>query len=66
LGFALASPAIADRIRAQIPTWSVSTLAQDAAVALLSDEAYVRRTIALVDQQRRWLAAEFAKLPVTV
>ena len=35
LGFAVASPAVAEQIRSQILPWSVSTLAQDAAVAVL-------------------------------
>jgi len=63
LGFAVASPAIAQQIRKHILPWSVSTLAQDAGVALLSDDEYVRQSIALVQQQRRFLTTELAKLP---
>lgn len=62
LGFAVACPAIAEQIRKHILPWSVGTLAQDAAVAVLSDDEYVRKSIALVDQQRSRLTAELAKL----
>ncbi len=48
LGYAVADPAIAERIRSQIPPWSVNVLAQEAAVALLADEEYARRSIAIV------------------
>lgn len=63
LGFAVASPAMAGQIRRQILPWSVSVLAQDAAVALFSDDDYARRSIALVDQQRQRLTEELAELP---
>lgn len=63
LGFAVASVAVAERIRQQILPWSVGTLAQDAAVAVLSDDEYVRRSIALVNQQRSRLSERLATLP---
>ncbi len=63
LGYAVASAEVARQIRGQIPPWSVGVLAQEAAVDLLSDEEYARRSIALVDQQRRRLTEELTKLP---
>ncbi len=63
VGFAVADPAVAERIRERILPWSVSVLAQEAAMSLLSDDEYARRSIALVARQRDRLAAELAKLP---
>jgi len=63
LGFAVASPAVAGWIREQIPPWSVNVLAQEAAVALLADDDYARRTIELVDRERRWLTERLAAIP---
>ena len=63
VGFAIADPAIAEPIRKQILPWSVGTLAQDAATAILSDDEYFERSVALVEQQRLWLTAELDKLP---
>ena len=63
LGYAVASAEVARQIRGQILPWSVGVLAQEAAIELLSDEEYARRSIALVDQQRRRLTEELMKLP---
>ncbi len=53
LGYAVASPAMAERIRSQILPWSVSVWRRRRRVALLADEEYARRSIALVGQQRQ-------------
>ena len=63
LGYAVADAATIRRIRSQIPPWSVGVLAQEAAAALLPDEEYARRSIALVDQERRRLTKELASVP---
>jgi adenosylcobyric acid synthase len=63
LGFAVANATVAEQIRKQILPWSVGNLAQDAGVAVLADDEYVRRTIALVEEQRCRLTSELAKLP---
>lgn len=63
LGFAVATPALAEQIRGKILPWSVSVLAQDAAAALFSDDDYARRSIALIDQQRQRLTEELAAIP---
>jgi adenosylcobyric acid synthase len=63
LGFAVASADTAARIKSQILPWSVGTLAQEAAVAVLADDDYARNSIALVQQQREWLAQELASVP---
>jgi L-threonine-O-3-phosphate decarboxylase len=63
LGYAVASPAAAERIRRHIPPWSVNVLAQEAAACLLADEEFARQTVAFVGHQREWLARELAGLP---
>jgi cobyric acid synthase CobQ/L-threonine-O-3-phosphate decarboxylase len=63
LGFAVASPTMAEQIRSQIPPWSVNMLAQEAAIAVLSDTDYAKRSIDLVDHQRRRLTEELKILP---
>lgn len=63
LGFAIAEPATIRRIRSQIPPWSVGVLAQQAAVALLADEDFRRRSVALVGSERRRLAEALLELP---
>jgi adenosylcobyric acid synthase len=63
IGYAVAARSIAAQIRKQILPWSVGTLAQDAAVAVLSDDDYARRSVELVEQQRLRLAAELGNLP---
>ncbi len=62
LGFAVAAAAVARQIRDQMLPWSVNVLAQEAAVALLADEDYARRSIALIDRERTRLSEELAKL----
>ena len=51
LGYAVAPPEWAARVRAQIVPWSVNALAQVAGLAALSDEEYAVRT-------RTWFASE--------
>ena len=63
LGYAVASEAVVRQIRGQILPWSVGVLAQEAAVALLSDAEYAQQSIALVNQQRQRLSNELMKLP---
>jgi len=63
LGYALARPGLARRIRQQILPWSVGTLAQAAAVAVLADDDYFCRTVAVVGDARRRLADALARLP---
>ncbi len=51
LGYAVAPPEWAERIRAQVVPWSVNALAQIAGLAALYDEEYMQHT-------RAWLALE--------
>jgi len=63
LGLAVAGADLAERIRRQLPPWSVNVLAQSVGPALVADDDYGRRTRRFVAEERRRLAHEMAKLP---
>jgi cobyric acid synthase CobQ/L-threonine-O-3-phosphate decarboxylase len=63
LGYLVASPDMVQRIRRQLAPWSVNSLAQEAALTLLADDDYARRTIVAVRQERERLASELSSLP---
>ncbi len=63
LGFAVAPPELAARIRRQLPLWSVNSLAQAVGVAVLADEDYARRTVAFVQERRQELQRALAAIP---
>jgi histidinol-phosphate aminotransferase len=52
VGYALAKPALVQRIEAQRPPWLISSLAQEAIVAALAHPEHV------TDSRTRWLAAQ--------
>jgi threonine-phosphate decarboxylase len=56
VGYAVASPGMASRIREQIPTWSVNVLAQAAGLTAIDDPEYKMRT-------RQWLDRRTIGLP---
>ena len=57
LGLALASPTLAVKIRAQLPPWSVNTMALVVGVKVLADENYAAASRSLVNRLREVLAA---------
>jgi L-threonine-O-3-phosphate decarboxylase len=61
LGFAVAGRAVADRLRAALPPWSVNALAQAVGVAALADQAYRERTRRLVAGWRSELTERLAQ-----
>jgi adenosylcobyric acid synthase len=63
VGYVVAPASIAAQIKKQILPWSVGTLAQDAALAVLADDDYARRSVELVERQRLQLAKELGNLP---
>ncbi len=63
LGFAVADPLFARRLRALLSPWSVNVFAQAVGVAALDDEDYARRTRAFVACQRERLASRLADIP---
>jgi threonine-phosphate decarboxylase len=58
LGYAVAPPALVDRINAMTEPWSVSTVAQLAGRFLIQDTAHVERTKAATKSLREALAAD--------
>jgi adenosylcobyric acid synthase len=63
LGCVLADPVTSSHLRQRLPPWSVNSLAQAVGVEVLQDRSdYVRRTRALVAEERRWLLAELTAL----
>jgi threonine-phosphate decarboxylase len=63
LGYAVASPGVAARLRAQVPPWSVNALAQAAGLAALDDDDYRRRTAEwLTSEDTRQFEARLASL----
>ncbi len=63
LGWALADPEIAKKVRAVLPPWSVNTLAQKVGEAALSDRTYAEQTRALVKKLREDLRLTLEGLP---
>jgi len=62
VGYAVAPPEWVARLDAARDPWSVSQVAQAAALAALADEAYASRTRTWVEAERVYLAGELAKL----
>lgn len=67
LGYLLcADTVLLDKIAACGQPWSVSTPAQIAGVAAISDEDYLTRTAAIIPQERVWLSDELQRLGLLV
>jgi len=62
LGYAIASVALANLIRAQLPPWSVNGLAQAAGHAALEDGAFLAQTRAWFGAERRVFDQALASL----
>jgi threonine-phosphate decarboxylase len=63
IGYLLAPPRIAERVRGFLPPWSVSTPAQAAGAWCLSREEYRLKTLELIGSHRRRLAGELSAIP---
>jgi threonine-phosphate decarboxylase len=66
VGYGVTTPALAATISAQIPSWPITTLAADAAVAALGDSAYEERTREINEQERTPFAQALAKVGMRV
>jgi len=66
VGYAVASPETAKQVAAQLPAWSVTTLALDAMIEALKDEAYARATLEENERERSRLSKALAKLGLHV
>lgn len=62
LGYAVASPELAGRLRDQLAPWSVNALAQAAGVAALDDADFLRRTRAWAETEGDFLNRRLADL----
>jgi threonine-phosphate decarboxylase len=66
IGYAVASPGVASAIRAQIPSWPVTTLAASAALEALRDTEYAERTREMNADERSRLTLALAKTNLRV
>ncbi|NUQ01970.1 MAG: cobyric acid synthase, partial [Armatimonadetes bacterium] len=66
LGFAVAAPEVAARLRQQMPEQAVNTLAQAVGLAALADGEYARQTVEAVAAGRAQLAVGLSELGLTV
>ena len=62
IGYLAGSPEVVDIIRRTCVVYSVNVLAQDAALAALSDDEHIVRTRALVKAEKAYLARELASM----
>ena len=62
LGFLVASPPLAKRVREADEPWSVSALAQIAGRESLKDRNYLRRTMELIATERQYLTERLAEI----
>ncbi len=53
LGYAVATPDVAERLGAQLPSWNVNGVAQEAAIAALTDRAHLKTTLDRLATERR-------------
>ena len=63
VGYAVAVPAVVERLRSRMPPWSVNAMGQVAAVAALNDAAYVGRSLSFMRNERARFIARLARLP---
>jgi threonine-phosphate decarboxylase len=62
IGYSLSSPSVAALLRRFLPPWSVSTVAQWAAEAAMTDERHARRSFRYVEKERARLARRLSSL----
>jgi threonine-phosphate decarboxylase len=62
LGYLLAHPSVAAKVRNYLPPWSVNTLAQAAGAYCLTQDQYRSRTVELVAKERQRLADELSAI----
>lgn len=62
IGYTIASAEVTARLQRFLPPWNVGAIPQAAALAALEDNDHSRRTLELVDKERRKLAASLSEL----
>ncbi|MCC6139862.1 MAG: threonine-phosphate decarboxylase [Nitrospira sp.] len=63
VGYAVAAPAVVQRLRSALPPWSVNAMGQVAALAALRDMAHAKRSLRFVLKERTRLSNALARLP---
>ncbi len=53
LGYAVAAPDVAERLGAQLPSWNVNGVAQEAAIAALTDRTHLKTSLDHLAIERR-------------
>lgn len=67
LGYGICSDKkLLENIRQSVQPWNISIPAQEAGVAALKEEAYVRYARQIVSQERKWMKSVFKELGLTV
>jgi threonine-phosphate decarboxylase len=66
VAYAIANPTLASSISENLPPWPVTTLASQAAIAALSDQPYIERSIRENDDRRAALQHSLQSLGLTV
>ena len=62
IGYLLAPPGVAEKLRGYLPPWSVNTFAQAAGAYCLAQDGYRSRTLELVAKERQRLASELSAI----
>jgi threonine-phosphate decarboxylase len=62
IGYMLAPPRLAAKLRDHLPPWSVNTIAQTAGAYCFAQDRYRRKTLDLVTKERRRLSRELAAI----
>ena len=63
VGYMVSHPGVIGRMEKLKEPWSVNIIAQSAALAALSDEAYVRKSTLLMDREKAYLYGELSDMP---
>lgn len=63
VGYAVARSSVVQRLRRQLPPWSVNAIGQVAALAALNDAAHARRSLRFMIKERARVATLLATLP---
>ncbi|TFG65301.1 MAG: cobyric acid synthase [Spirochaetales bacterium] len=54
IGWMYGPPGLMEALKLELPPWSVNTLAQEAGVQFIRDAGYAKKTLALLDENRRF------------
>lgn len=63
IGYGILDPELAGKVKANLPPWSVNTLAQAVGTAALKDQAYQEKTRKTCGKLRHALQSELEKMP---